>query len=201
MDRRRFIAPGALRITGTAAAGVLAGHFLGYRIVFPGSPQRHAILIEAGHGYFPVAIRFGAMLAVIVAASTLASGYAHAKAGGYAIPERRVTTARLAFIQIGAFVLLELVERLVSGVPFHHLLLPVVVVGALTQLAIAAVGSSLISLLYRAGSAVARSGVLGCADAISPVWAPPRDRRASERRLDTPVPIRGPPSAPSIVLI
>jgi hypothetical protein len=173
---------------------VLAGHFLGYRIVFPGSPQRHAILIETGHGYFPMALRFAAMLAVIAGAATLAGGYARAKAGGYATPERHVTTAKLALIQIGAFVGLEFMERLVSGVPFHHFLLPILIAGALAQIAIAAVGAALIAMLYRAGETIGRLFAPEDAAAVSPIWSPARRSVRLGRSLNSPRPIRGPPS-------
>ena len=194
MTRERPFSPGAFRLAGTAAAGVLAGHFLGYRIVFPGSPQRHAILIETGHGYFPMALRFGAMIAVIAGAATLARGYARAKAGGRAAPERRVTTAKLALIQIGAFVGLEFMERLVSGVPFHHFLLPVLLAGALAQVTIAAVGAALIGALYRAGEAIGRLFAPDDAAAVSPIWSPVRPSGRPSPSLDAPQPIRGPPS-------
>ena len=194
MIRKPPFSPGALRLAGTAAAGVLAGHFLGYRIVFPGSPQRHAMLIETGHGYFPMALRFGAMLAVIAGAATLAGGYARAKAGGYEQPQPRVTTAKLALIQIGAFVCLEFMERLVSGVPFHHFLLPILIAGALAQIAIAAVGATLIAMLYRAGESIRRLFAPEDAAAESPIWSPTRRSVRLSRTLDAPQPIRGPPS-------
>ena len=194
MTRKRLLAPGALRLAGTAAVGVLAGHFLGYRIVFPGSPQRHAILIETGHGYFPMALRFGAMLAVIAGAATLARGYARAKAGGYDAPEQHVTTAKLALVQIGAFIGLEFMERLVSGVPFHHFLLPILVAGALAQVAIAAVGAALIALLYRAGEAIGREFGPDGAAGVSPMWCPAARSVRPSRSFDAPRPIRGPPS-------
>jgi len=194
VTRKRLLAPGALRLAGTAAAGVLAGHFLGYRIVFPGSPQRHAILIETGHEYLPMALRFAAMLAVIVGAATLARGYARAKAGGYAAPERHATTAKLALIQIGAFVGLEFMERLVSGVPFHHFLLPILIAGALAQIAIAVVGATLIAMLYRAGETIGRLFAPDDAAAVSPIWSPARRSAGLSRVFDAPRPIRGPPS-------
>ncbi len=189
-----LFAPGALRLAGTAAVGVLAGHFLGYRLVFPGSPQRHAILIETGHGYLPVAFRFVAMLAVIVGAATLASGYARAREGKGSLPTGRATTARLALMQLSAFAGLEFFERLVGGVPLHHFLLPVLLVGALAQVAIAAVGASMLRLLYRAGEAVARVSVPDCAISEPRVWSPAPSVRVAVRALDAPRPIRGPPS-------
>lgn len=194
MSTRKTFAPGAIRLAGTAAVGVLAGHFLGYRLVFPGSPQRHAILIETGHGYFPVAFRFAAMLAVIVGASTLASGYARARAGGFVAPTVRVTTARLALIQLSAFAGLEFFERLVSGVPFHHFLLPVLLVGTLAQIAIAAVGATLLKVLYRAGRAAAAWLGEDFAAADPPLWTPSAVRPSTGRPIEAPAPIRGPPA-------
>lgn len=194
MTSRRSFAPGAFRLAGAAAAGVLAGHFLGYRIVFPGSPQRHAILVETGHGYFPIALRFAAMIAVVVGVATLAKGYARAKAGGRPPPDPRVTTARLALIQVSAFVGLEFVERIVSGVPFHHFLLPVLIIGALAQIAIAAVGATLIGILYRAGEAAAHRFAPDGAVGTPRIWIPATSHGPLDHSLDAPAPIRGPPT-------
>ena len=194
MRRTPLLDRGALRLAGTAAAGVLAGHFVGYRLVFPGSPQRHAVLVETGHGYFPLAIRVVAMLAVIAGAATLAKGYARARSEGAPLPDHRATALRLALLQVSAFVGLEFVERIVSGVPFHHFLLPVVIVGAVSQIAIAGVGTALLAALYRAGGAIARLAAPECAAAETPIWAPVRLTDRPGRALNAPVPIRGPPS-------
>ena len=172
---------------------MLAGHVLGYRLVFHG-PQRHAILLETGHGYLSIAIRVAAAAAVIAFAATLAGGYARAKAGGLTGPDPRTTIARLSLLQICAFVGLEFVERLVSGVPLHHFLVPVLVVGAIAQIGIAAVGAVLIVLLYRAGAGAARRVVPPCAAASPTTWIPVRLLVASRCRPDSPRPIRGPPA-------
>ena len=198
MSRRSVFAPGALRLAGAAAAGVLAGHFVGYRLVFPGSPQRHAVLVETGHGYFPLAIRIAAMLAVIAGAASLARGYARARDSGDALPAPRATAGRLAVLQVFAFVGLEFVERIVTGVPFHHFLLPVLIVGAIAQVVIAAGGAALIATLYRAGAAIARSFVPDDAAAVSPLWKPVVRTADLSGPRATPTPIRGPPLLPSI---
>ncbi|HJR19848.1 MAG TPA: hypothetical protein VJ922_09050 [Actinomycetota bacterium] len=188
---RRF-APGWLRLAGTAAAGVLVGHFVGYRIVFPG-PQRHGILLETGHTYLSLGIQVAAGLAIVCLASMLAGGYARARAGGFRVPDGRITAARLALLQISAFVGLEFVERLVSGVPFHHLLLPVLIVGAIAQVVIAAIGAALIGLLYRAGAAAARASLPDAAAPESPLRTPVGSELATSGSLEGPQPIRGPP--------
>ena len=184
---------GALRLAATAAAGVLAGHFVGYRLVFPGSPQRHAILIETGHGYLPAAARIAAMLVVVAGAALLARGYEHARSGGWELPSRHATATRLAIMQVSAFVGLEFLERIVSGVPMHHFLLPVLAVGAVAQIAIAFAGAALIEALYRVGRRLARLGA-----PASAVAEPHSGRREGSdpfvRLLDgRPTPIRGPP--------
>ena len=195
MIRRRSFGPGAFRLAATAAAGVLAGHFLGYRLVFPGSPQRHAVLIETGHGYLPVAFRFAAMLAVVAGATALASGYSRAKAAGQPIPSVNITTSRLALMQLSAFAGLEFFERLVSGVPLHHFLLPVLLVGALAQVAIAAVGAKLLELLYRAGEAASEWFAPACAAGEPQIWVPAIRRDGIGNALPAPRPIRGPPAS------
>ena len=191
--RTTGLTSGAFRLAATAASGVLAGHFLGYRLVFPGSPQRHAALVETGHGYFPIAIRIVAMLAVVAAAATFARGYARAHANGEAPPSSRATALRLAVLQVGAFVGLEFVERIVTGVPFHHFLLPVLIVGALAQVAIAALGAALIAGLYRAGVATGRAFAPDDAAAVSPLWTPGLVTAGIGRAFPAPSPIRGPP--------
>lgn len=191
--RRPRLAPGAFRLAATAAAGVLAGHFVGYRLVFPGTPQRHAVLVETGHGYFPLAFRVAAMLAVIAGAATLARGYARARHHGIKPPSPRATAFRLAALQVVAFVGLEFVERLVTGVPMHHFLLPVLIVGALAQVAIAGLGAALIGALYRACAAIARCLAPDEAAAVSPLWKPELRTHVAERALAAPTPIRGPP--------
>lgn len=193
MSRRSVFAPGAFRLAVTAAIGVLAGHFVGYRLVFPGSPQRHAALVETGHGYLPLAIRVVAMLAVVAAAATFARGYARAHENGEAPPTPRATSLRLAVLQVLAFVGLEFVERIVTGVPFHHFLLPVLIVGALAQVAIAALGAVLIAALYRTGVAIGRAFAPDDAAAVSPLWNPALLTAGDGRALPTPTPIRGPP--------
>ncbi len=189
---------GAFRLAATAAAGVLAGHFVGYRLVFPGSPQRHAVLVETGHGYFPIAIRVAAMLAVVAGAASLARGYARARERGDALPAPRSTALRLAVLQVFAFVGLEFVERIVTGVPFHHFLLPVLIVGAIAQVAIAAGGAALIAALYRVGAAIARSFAPEDAAAVSPLWKPVLRTAGLSLPRATPTPIRGPPLSLSI---
>jgi hypothetical protein len=184
---------GAFRLAATAAAGVLAGHFVGYRLVFTGSPQRHAALVETGHGYFPLAIRVAAMLAVVAGAASLARGYARARENGDAIPAPRATAFHLAVLQVFAFVGLEFVERIVTGVPFHHFLLPVLIVGAVAQIVIAAGGAALIAALYRVGAAIAGSFAPDEAAAVSPIWRPVLHTDVASRVLAAPAPIRGPP--------
>ena len=192
--RSTRLTSGAFRLAATAAAGVLAGHFVGYRLVFPGSPQRHAALVETGHGYLPFAIRVVAMLAVVAAAATVARGYARAHENGEALPAPGVTAIRLAVLQVLAFVGLEFVERIVTGVPFHHFLLPVLVIGALAQVAIAALGAALIAALYRSGVAFGRAFAPDDAAAVSPLWTPVLLTAGTGRAAATPTPIRGPPS-------
>jgi hypothetical protein len=147
-NRRRT---GAL---GVATAGILAGHWLTYLLDVPQAQTRASDLARTGHSYLPVV----GQLATVCMAFTLASiflGRVIRPSPGRA-PSIAALTARLAALQAGAFVVMELVERAVAGAGFadllHGGLLPL---GVALQLGLAVVGAVLLRAVLRAGDLVA----------------------------------------------
>jgi hypothetical protein len=150
--RRTLSAP---ILAGVAGVGLMLGHFLTYVVVQPGRHARDVLLSQTGHGYLSTASQAAALLAIAAAASVMVR-VARARANGEDLDVHgrwalRIP-AQLALLQCGAFVLMEIAERLatgssVSGVLADHLLL----IGLGLQLVLAAMGGILLRWLTRAG--------------------------------------------------
>lgn len=132
---------------GIAVGGVLAGHWLTYRLLSPHAHVRDRLLADTGHGYLQVANDLG--LAVVIGA--LAAMVLGRMIRRPAQPSAGHWFARLAAVGAGAFTLMEVVERLSSGAPLadllRHGLLPA---GIVIQVLVAAVSALAIRWLLRA---------------------------------------------------
>ena len=131
--------------SGLAAGGVLLGHWLTYRLVSPHDQAREALLAGTGHGYLAVVDDLGQMLAVGALAAVVL-GRLLDPSGPPADLRRWI--GRLAFLPVGAFAGMEVLERLSSGTPLgdllQHGLLPA---GVAIQLALAGVAALLVRWL------------------------------------------------------
>lgn len=130
-----------LAVAGLAWAGMVVGHLLAYRLVYPSMPHRLEHLMETGHGAFPLpmvcALACAPALLMAVAAAYLAGG-----------GDLRPTVMWLAAIQVPSFALLELAERhFVIDLLLRE---PAFYVGVGVQLAIAAIASALVRVVVRA---------------------------------------------------
>src|SRR5688500_15960561 len=97
-----------------SAAGLIGGHLLDYSLVV--APARRAALLhQTGHAYLPYAILGSLCLAVLAAMAAGRLGFlrGHGR-GGDSVGTARLA-GRLAVLQAGSFVALELVERLAAG--------------------------------------------------------------------------------------
>jgi hypothetical protein len=175
---------------GVSVGGVLVGHWLTYRLVAPESHARAQLLRSTGHAYLGLANDAGLVLALVAIAALFLGRLAGGDGMGVGI-ERR-----LIMFQAGAFVTMEVLERLTAGDPvaplLHGWLLPF---GVAMQCAVAFAGAWAIRCLFRAADRVAsllarpaRAATGGIADAIVPVTWIPRPFPA----LDA-APVRGPP--------
>jgi hypothetical protein len=180
---------------GVAAAGILTGHWLTYLLDAPQAHARATELARTGHGYLPVA----GQLATVCMAFTLASLFwgrvTRPRAGR--TPTIIRLAMRLALLQAGAFVAMELLERAAAGTGFadllHGGLLPL---GVALQLALAVVGAIVLRLVLRAGDLVAAT-VLARPELPRPAFLtaiPPASPRRARTRVTGGPGVRAPPS-------
>ena len=141
-----------------AVAGLLAGHVLIYRIVAPGPLQRAALLQATGHGYLPAALALGMVLAALAAGGALLLGFRRGAGGDAGRPGSLALWILLPAVgQAAAFLVLEVLERVLAGAPLSSLLGPLLPVGVGLQLIVGAAGGLVLAGLDRAGEAVGRT--------------------------------------------
>ena len=136
-----------------AVAGVLLGHWVGYRLIFPDPVAREAVLRAAGHGYWPYAVRSSvAMLAVALVAVAIRALAGSLSRDRCEDPHPIDVFARLAVLQMAGFAAMEVAERVMAGAPvaglFHHHLF---LVGLLLQVAVALAGTAFLVLMAGLG--------------------------------------------------
>lgn len=145
MSRARMAALSAL-----AAAGLLGAHVIDYVLIVPDPGHRHDLLLRTGHGYLSVALAATVAAAVVALLTRTAAGLSETS---------RHSTLRdaviLATTQIGAFVSLEAIERLVSGVPADARLWRVIALGVALQAVIAVVTAFAMRVSERLASVMA----------------------------------------------
>jgi len=146
----------AARSLSVAVAGLFVGHLLVYRLIAPNALQRAVLLASTGHAYLPPALAAGAALAGMGAIASFLLAF---RRGQGAVRSRRSTLVWAlllpAVAQAGAFVVLEVAERLLSGVPLGGLFL-ILPVGILLQLAVGALGGLLLFGIDLAGEGAGR---------------------------------------------
>jgi hypothetical protein len=183
-----------LTLFGASFLGLVGAHLLGYALIEPGSAARSAFLAETGHGYLSrlteVAVAAGILAGL--SSALLAILRSRTGGGGLSLPEMAF---RLMGLQVAGFLVLELLERTLSGAPVDGLA-AVLAVGTPLQVILAWAGATLISLLERAVEAVAIS-------LRRPLEAPSARPLGLSRYVPArptgalrwaPRPIRGPPS-------
>ena len=152
MDARRRPA-----VLGVAVGGVLAGHWLTYMTVSPTSHAREALLHDTGHAYLGLANDVG-LLVVMAASAAIFLGRLTAKD----LNTRMSITRSIVGFQVGAFLAMEVLERITAGAPLaslaHHLLLPV---GIALQIGVGVLASVLIRWLLRVADRVASAIAIG----------------------------------------
>jgi hypothetical protein len=140
-----------------AAAGLFAGHILIYRIVAPDASQPAAVGLS--HAYLPLAFAVGLLAAVVAGAGAFLLGYRRGTApdSPHARPGLIGTLVLPAVAQAAAFVALEVLERVLAGVPIGSLVGPLLSVGVALQLVVGAAGGLLLAGLDRAGELTGRA--------------------------------------------
>ena len=133
-----------------AAAAMLGSHWVAYSLAAPDPHERAHLLQAAGHGYWPTAVTIALGALVIGLISFVGSRLStQAKASrsrmfAHAMP-------RFLGLQVGGFLLLEVVERAASGhgIAFSRMFLTILVVGVLVQTVAALLCSLLLVLIAK----------------------------------------------------
>jgi hypothetical protein len=188
-----------LVLGGAAMAGLVGAHVVDYLVLVPNGAARHHVLIQTGHGYFGEAgvLAFAAAVIAVLAVASL--GYrrgrdrtAEPPAMGLAAMARR-----LAALQVGGFLLMEVTERLAAGASTSHLVDPYVVTGIVIQVVVAALAAAVLVLTESAAEIVGR--ILGerpvTRTARSGLRSIPRSLGLVVRTVARPGVVRGPPPA------
>jgi hypothetical protein len=152
-----------------AFVGLIVGHLLSYLIAIPDPARRTLVLAHSGHAYLHLA---GDVAVILAFAAIVAVGLRAVTGRDEADPS---STARLSWrlgaLQAGAFIAMELGERLASGGGFGDLFnSPLFGIGIVVQLGIAAIGAVLLRWIWRVAVRIA--------DALG---RPPRRRPAATR--------------------
>jgi hypothetical protein len=174
-------------VLGLAFGGLVAGHWLAYA---GADHAREAA--AAAHGWLEPASRLGLVAAVaVLAAATLG---ALMRPAGTAVRPRSVVLRLFAF-QCGAFLAIELTERLVAGTGLQDLplLLPL---GIAVQALIAVAGAWLLKAALRAGELPGALSVFRPARSALPLTAiTPTTSWTAPTWVPAPVGIRAPPQS------
>jgi hypothetical protein len=132
-------------------AGVEAGHWIAYRLVYPDAFERQQVLADSGHGYM------GSMPLVLAVIGAVGACALVARA----VARRGVTAGRLCspvpFLLLApvAFTLQELIERAVAGQwPFSAMFVPTFLPGLIAQLPFALAAYLIARWLLRAADRV-----------------------------------------------
>jgi hypothetical protein len=152
--RRAF---SGLPIFGTAAAGVVVGHWISYQLAVPDTHLRHHVLLASGHGHWLLLVKLAVAVA-LAGAVTVVVRFASRTGPAGGADGLSWLVGRLALVQAVAFTGMEIVERLGSGAPVagmfaHHLFL----LGLAVQLLVASAGGALLTWLSRAARSVAQA--------------------------------------------
>jgi hypothetical protein len=151
VDEPRQVRDGrGLAALGLAAAGVLAGHWLTYLVIQPVGIDRAELLGVTGHSYLSSAVEICSLSALAAAAAAFIARLAR---GGGERPSTPSLVVRLWTLQVLAFGVIEIGERVTSGSLAG--LTPALVIGAVAQLVVAWVCAWLVRTLLEVADRVA----------------------------------------------
>jgi hypothetical protein len=193
---KRALTPRRLMLACTAAAGIVAAHALDYLVVLPDDHLRRRTLALSGHGYLPRAVVIAISGAILAALAAAALGLARGR--GRDIPPLDYASAatRIAALQVGGFLTLEIVERLATGSRFGHHSPALIAVGVGLQVFFSFVGALILRIVSCAAEAVARAlAPRPPARAPARLEPTPRADRAHDFRFSSSSRVRAPPHA------
>jgi hypothetical protein len=154
---RRFRAFGGLPIFGAAAVGVVTGHWIAYGLALPDHHVRDSVLAATGHGHWMLVVKLAVAFG-LAGVATIAARFASRTPPEAGADAFTWAVTRIALVQAVAFIGMETIERMATGVPVagmlsHNLL----ALGLAAQLLVACAGGAVLFLLSRAVERVARA--------------------------------------------
>jgi hypothetical protein len=182
-----------LPVFSSAVLGLVAGHGIAYLIAIPNAQRRAAVLQSTGHAYLPFLVEIGLILAVAGAASLVTRAFG--SRGRVREGSLVRTAAGLGALQAGAFVVLEVVERLLTHVPLHELVSDhLLAIGVVVQLGVALIGALVLRAMARTAARLALVSVRPHTPRPSGLVPIPLPRTLDRRPvLVGAVGVRGPP--------
>jgi hypothetical protein len=188
---------GGIVVAGAVGAGLVLSHWLAYLIAVPHAHERARLLESTGHGYWPLAAAVAAAFGLVALVVTGSRAVAQARDTDLGQRRLRHLVARLAGMQLPAFVLLEAIERLASGTAdLDFALQAPFLVGLGVQLIVATVLGVFLSRFARAAARIARILLHRKPLVRPPVFLPPARAATMPARLLglAPAGVRGPPA-------
>jgi hypothetical protein len=187
-----------IAVAGAVGAGLALSHWLAYLIAVPHAHERERLLEHTGHGYWPLAAAVAAALGLVALVVTGSRAVARARDIDLGQPRLRQLVARLAGMQVPAFVLLEAIERLASGAAdLDFALQAPFLLGLGAQLLVATVLGVVLSRFARVAARIARILLRGRLPgrSVAPLL-PSRPAAMPARLLGlAAVGVRGPPTS------
>ena len=177
--------PRPRNLLGVAMVGVVVGHSLAYFTALPNASARADLLARTGHSYWHGAVLLALALSAVAFARHIRDHVRFSLTEGAAGQSYLLVAAWLAVVQVSAYVIIELTERLASGYPMQqtfHSFLPLI--GVAIQVLVACVTTLLLRLLAKAAEAFASTLARSLASSPSPrLWAPGGDPHTLAQRL------------------
>jgi hypothetical protein len=137
-----------------AFVGLIVGHLLSYLIAIPDAARRDAVLAETGHAYLHLAGDIAVVLTFAAVVTVALRAVAARRAAE--LPSGLRLAWRLGGLQAGAFVAMEVGERLLSGTGLGELFADhLFAIGIVVQLVIASFGTLLLRWLGRVAVRIA----------------------------------------------
>jgi hypothetical protein len=144
----------SLPVFSSAVLGLVVGHGLAYLIAIPDARRRASVLQNTGHAYLPLLVEIGLILAVAGAAGLVM----RALTSRGRIHEHLFarTAGRLGALQAAAFVVLEILERLLTHMPLNELVSDhLLAIGVVVQLGVALIGALVLVAMARSAARLA----------------------------------------------
>jgi hypothetical protein len=138
-------------LLGVAMAGVVVGHSLAYFAALPNASARAELLARTGHSYWTGAVLLALALSAVAFARHIRNHVRLPLTEGATGQNHLLVAVWLAAIQVSAYAVIEVTERLASGYPIQqmfHSALPLI--GVAVQVLVACASTLLLGLLARA---------------------------------------------------